>query len=118
MRPLGADRGSGRGPPDVAEDDEPLSRLPIDVRLRDLPCGLEVLWVGLGGPYAADVIPELPVVEARNPPAVPVPPLVRTTAGGIANDREIGELLEKVVVHGAAANRSEETAHRDGEGGW
>src|SRR5437867_9261861 len=117
MRPLGADWRARGGPPDVANDDEPLARLPIDFRLSHLPCGLEVSRVGLGGPDAADVIAELSVVEACDSPTVPVSPLVRTPARRVPHDGEIGELLEEVVVHGAAANRSEETAHPDGEGG-
>src|SRR2546427_9221554 len=74
MRPLRADRRPRRGAAKVGEDNEPFAPLPVDVRLRDLPRGLEELRVRLRRARSADVVHEHAVPEEGKPPAVPVTP--------------------------------------------
>src|SRR2546427_9410741 len=99
------------GPPQVAHYDQRLPRRTFDVELRNLPRGAVVLGRVRRAARVADMHLERAVLEAGEPPAVLVSPLIGCPDGTHTLRRKVRKLLEQVVVDGSATHHPYHPAH-------
>src|SRR2546426_1646098 len=100
-----------------AHDDQRFLGRALDVELRNLPRGAVVLGRTRCATRISHVHGQRAVLEAGEPPAVLVPPLIWRPDGTHALRREVRELLEQIVVYGPATHDPHHAAHARGHPG-
>ena len=95
----------------MPHDDQGLARGPLDVQFGDLP-GRAVVLRRLGrGSGVSHVDLQLAILEARQAPAVLVAPLIWGPDRAHPLGRQVGELLEQIVVDRPLAHNPHHPTH-------
>src|SRR5207245_11075487 len=88
---------------------------PFYVQLRDFPRG-PVIFRGISrGTSVPSVILQVSILEAREAPSIFVTTLIRGADGTHPLRRQVGELLEEVVINGTLAHDTHHPTHGTSE---